>query len=363
MGFGAKKKPKPALQQLKFSNPVDAARGVTDALKKRYGKESALVLGDGGSIAEVTEVIPFGISPVDRHAFGIGGLPVGRVSEGYGGEGTGKSSMVARFCAQAQKGGGIAVVAENENALQPSWWQDVHDVDLDRLIIIQADTIEQTTSQMFDAMSALPAGLDGPSFFAWDTLASTPTRREIDYGLSGDDKVGDRARALSKMMRAFTRLIPRRRCHLMIVNQIRDNIGVLFGDKTTTPGGHAVKFHSSIRFQILGGKKVIGGKVQREEDEDDEDADSEDSSIVDHAGKDVTLICTKNKLSIPWRKARLRLDYHKGWSEEFATLYHAKEAGKVSKDAKGENGLAIAYRKLGWPPPNGFFGDDGEAPL
>lgn len=356
MAFPTKKPKSKALAQVKATDAAVAATAVTEALRKKYGKGAAMVLGEGGSLAEVREVIKTGIDVVDRYALGIGGLPVGRISEMYGPEGVGKSSFLAKCIASAQAEGGLAILAENETALQPEWWEKIHGVDLDRIILLEADTIEATTARLHDAISALPTKLKGPSFVAWDTLASTPTKREIDEGLSGTDRVGDRAKALSKALRLFTRLVARRRCHFMIVNQIRDNIGIMFGDKTATPGGHAVKFHSSVRIQLLGGKAVKEkvDLVDHSEDGNEEieaDGEAGESNLVEHAGKDITLICSKNKLSIPWRKARLRLDYREGWDNEWSTLYHAKELGIIAGRDKDPVPLHEVYAKLGWPMP------------
>lgn len=348
----ATRKKKAPLPQVKTTDATLAARAVTDAIRKRYGKGSAMVLSDGGSLAEVTEVISTGLDVVDRYALGIGGLPVGRVSEMYGPEGVGKSSFLAKCIAQCQADGGIAVLAENENALQPSWWENVHGVDLSRLIILEADTIEATTARLYDAIASLPTKLKGPCFAAWDTVAATPTSREIDQGLDGEDRIGDRAKALSKAMRLLTRLVARRRTHLMIVNQIRDNIGVMFGDKTATPGGHAIKFHASMRIQLLGGKAVKEKTdlVDREDQLEDEELEG-DNKIIEHVAKDITLLCAKNKLSIPWRKARLRLSYTEGWDNDWATLYHAKERGLIDGRTRDPDMMNSAYAKLGWPLP------------
>jgi recombination protein RecA len=361
----AAQKVKKPLPQVRAKNATEAASAVVDAIRKRYGKASAMVLGDGGSLAEVKEVIPTGIEVVDRYVLGIGGLAVGRISEMYGPEGVGKSSFLAKCIASTQAEGGIAVLAENENALQPSWWE-MHGVDLDRLILLEADTIEATTARLYDAISALPTKLEGPCFAAWDTLAATPTKREIDIGLDGNDKVGDRAKALSKAMRLLTRLVARRRCHFMIVNQIRDNIGVMFGDKTSTPGGHAVKFHASIRIQLLGGKAVKEKVdwVDREDQDADDTAGDSESKVIEHAAKDITLLCAKNKLSIPWKKCRLRLDYTKGWDNAWSTFYHAKELGLIEgRDDQDEASLKRVRRRLGWLPPAAVVApieDDGE---
>jgi recombination protein RecA len=137
----------------------------------------------------------------------------------------------------------------------------------------------------------------------------------------------------------------------MIVNQIRDNIGVMFGDKTATPGGHAIKFHSSVRIQLLGGKAVKEKSTWVDEEDREDGEEAGDSKLVEHVAKDITLICSKNKLSRPWRKARLRLSYTDGWDNEWSTLYHAKELGMIAGRSDDPVPLHEVYAKLGWELP------------
>jgi len=302
---------------------------VLKALQAKHGKESAVLLGDNDARCVVSEVIPTGLNVLDHYVLGVGGLPVGRMSELYSEEGTGKSSIMLRCIAQAQRGGGVVVLVETEGALDTAWAANVHGVDLARLILIEPGCLEDATQAIETVLNSCCGNAAGPSLVAWDSVAATPTRREIDDGLSGTDRVGDRAKALSKMCRALIVKLKGCRAHLMLINQVRDNIGVSFGDKFTTPGGHAIKFHATIRLQLLGGKAY----------KDDDGA---------HLGKDVTVLASKNKLHAPWRKARLRLDYKDGWNEEWSTLTHAKEAGVIEPRRRGAEAYSEALDKLGW---------------
>lgn len=286
-------------------------------------------------MGEVEEVIPTGISVIDRHVLGIGGLPVGRSSEVFGPEGVGKTSFMLKCLAQAQQGGGLAILAENETSLQPDWARDVHGVNINKLVLIEAESMEQTTDSILTVINAIPPGV-GPNLVSWDSIAQTPTREEIETGLDKDQRIGVRARQLSRTCRLLARALKKKRVHLMFVNQIRTKIGVMFGDPTETPGGHAVKFYASARLSLLGGKAVKA-----------------DDGL--HDGKDIIVRAVKNKLYPPWRDARVRLTYEDGWDEEWSTLYHAKENDKAGARASGPKALLAAYEALGWPVP--------EAPL
>lgn len=306
---------------------VEAHLKVVEAVRKQFGREAALLLGEGGSRSEVEEVIPTGIEVIDRYVLGCGGLPVGRMTELYSAEGAGKTSILLAAAAGAQREGGVAIIAETENALQTER-AGVFGVDLGKLVLLQPGHMEELLEQAESAITAVPKG-SGPIMFGWDSIAATPTKREVDDGLAGDAAVGERARVLSRACRLLPSLAAQHRCALLFINQVRDNIGVMFGDKTTTPGGHAVKFAASVRIQLFSGKAV----KDRE----------------GHTGKDVTFLATKNKLAPPFRKARVRIDYAKGWDSDWSTLEHAKDLELVDQAARvGEKSMAEAREKLGW---------------
>ena len=123
-------------------------------------------------------------------------------------------------------------------------------------------------------------------------------------------------------------MLKQHRACILFINQVRDNIGVMFGDQYTTPGGHAVKFFASVRLQLLGGKAY------------------KDAKSGEHRGKDITVIAAKNKLHPPWRKGRVRLDYETGWDDDWSTVWLAKELGLIEPRARK---VSVAREKLGWP--------------
>lgn len=305
---------------------MSVSRTIVEKIRSKFGKESALILGEGGSRSEVAEVIPTGIEVVDRYLFGCGGLPVGRVTEIYSEEGGGKTSFALSCAAAAQRDGGTVILAETEGALSTERAQ-TFGVNLDELVLLQPSHMEELLAQAEAAINSIPKG-GGPVLFIWDSIAATPTKHEVEDGMSGEAAMGERARILSHACRHLPKLAMNKRVAFLFINQVRDKIGIAFGDKYTTPGGHAVKFVASIRMQIFGGKAV--------------------KSDEEHKGKDLTFFVGKNKLASPYRKARVRLNYEKGWDNEWTTLNYAKDEGVVDERAKGAEALAEARKELGW---------------
>lgn len=307
------------------------AKRILAAVNAAFGKGTATTLADGGE-CEVSEVIPTGISVVDHYVTGIGGLPVGRLVELYSEEGGGKSTLALTACASCQREGGVAVWAESEEALQREWAAKLG-VCLDDLVLLQPGSIEDTGKQAEAVLQAHAARPQEPLLFVWDSIAATRTQREVDEGLQGDARVGERARQLSAICRQLCALAPAARATLLFINQTREKIGVMFGDKYTTPGGHAVKFHASLRLQLFGGKalKAAGG-------------------MGEHLGKAVTVLAAKNKLAPPWRKAQARLLYEGRWDDAWSTVNHAKARKLVQETARMSADLhAESRRALGWP--------------
>jgi recombination protein RecA len=305
---------------------MSLSKDIVEKVRDAFGKESALILGEGGSRSEVVEVIPTGIEVVDRYLFGCGGLPVGRITEVYSEEGSGKTSFALSCAGAAQKDGAVAILAETEGALSTERAQ-TFGVNLSELVLLQPSHMEEMLAQAEAAIKAVPKGA-GPVLFIWDSIAATPTKREVEEGLAGEAAMAERARILSHACRHLPTLAMKKRVAFLFINQIRDKIGIAFGDKYTTPGGHAVKFVASIRMQLFGGKAV--------------------KNAEEHRGKDLTFFVGKNKLASPYRKARVRLDYEKGWDNTWTTLNHAKDEGVADERARGEKAYEEAREKLGW---------------
>lgn len=280
-----------------------------------------------GSHADIKEAIPTGIEVLDRYVLGCGGWPVGRISEVFSEEGGGKTSLILAGLAGAQRAGGVAIMVETENALD-SKRAAVFGVKLEDVIVLQPDHLGQVGQQVALTLKSIPPGA-GPVFIGWDSVAATQSKEEAEQGLSDKESFDKRAKEISKALRVIAPLVPRARAHLALVNQVRANIGVLFGDKWTTPGGKAIKFHASVRLQILGGKAIKDAAGQ-------------------HTGKDITVIAVKNKIVRPWRKARVRLDYDNGWDDGWSTLNHAKELGVIGARDRSVEAARAALATVQW---------------
>jgi recombination protein RecA len=243
----------------------------------------------------------------------------------------GKTTLALSACVSVQNMGGLAFWAETEEAFNSTRAAQLG-VDVDSLILLQPESIEEVGQVFETALNAVPSGV-GPILGVWDSIAATPTKREIEEGLSGDAKVGDRAMNMNKICRALCPLAVEKRAALLFINQVREAIGVMFGDKYVTPGGKAVKFHSSVRLQMFSGAAV------------------KDSNDKEHVGKTITFLSAKNKLAPPWRKVKARLDYADGWDNLWSTINFAKDR-KIMEDSKRytETNYAEAIKALGWAP-------------
>lgn len=290
------------------------AQQIAAAINRGFKDNPASLLSKGAE-SDVVQVIPTGVEPVDRYVLGIGGLPCRRISEVFCEEGGGKTSLMLSTAGNAQKMGGVAVIVETEKALE-SRRAETFGCDLDQVVLLEPMHLDDVGPQLEAALKAIPPKV-GPVFIGWDSVAATPSKEEVEEGLAKSKGFDKRAKAISQIMRAIGPLVARADAHLMLINQVRDNIGVMFGPDVSTPGGHAIKHHASIRLQILGGKAIKDPAGR-------------------HLGKDVTVMAVKNKLAHPYRKCRARLIYATGWDTDWSTLNHAKELKLVqplTKDA------------------------------
>lgn len=310
-----------------------ATLALVEAMRAKLGKAAGagVVEMAAGSISEVKEFIPSGVSVIDHHLLGGGGLHVGRLTELFGGEGVGKSSLTYALMAGCQRAGGLVGLAETENALQVERAM-TFGVDPDGIVLTHPASLEDALANAEAFMKSIPEGV-GPNLWVLDSIAACATKAELEAGAGGNLRVGEFARRMSHGVKQLCTLAARTRTAILMVNQTRMKIGVAFGNPVTTPGGEAVKFAASVRLQLMGGSAV---KV-------------EDSPV----GKDVTILCMKNKLIPPMHKAKARLLYESGWHEPWTTLTHAKAVGAVNAKAQGMKGYREALATLGWPEPAG----------
>ena len=271
-------------------------------IEKQFGKGSIMRLGQKGGIAPI-EVIPTGAVSID-YALGVGGMPRGRVVEIYGPEASGKTTLALQVIAQAQKAGGLAAFVDAEHALDSAYAQKLG-VDLDGLLVSQPDNGEQA----LEIVEVLVRS-GSVDVVVIDSVAALVPRAEIE-GEMGDAQVGLQARLMSQALRKLTGVVSKSKTCLIFINQLREKIGVMFGNPETTTGGRALKFYASVRVDIRriasikDGDTVIGGRTR------------------------VKIV--KNKLAPPFREAEFDVMYGEGISREGDLLDLAVEHKVVEK--------------------------------
>ena len=227
-------------------------------VEKQYGKGAIMRMGEKTTMN--IEAIPTGALSLDL-ALGVGGLPAGRVTEIYGPESSGKSTLAMHVVAEAQRNGGVCAYIDAEHAMDPTYAKAIG-VDIDQLLISQPDTGEQAL-EIAD-MLVRSGALD---VIVIDSVAALTPRAEIE-GEMGDSHVGLQARLMSQALRKLTANLNRSKTIMIFINQLREKIGVMFGSPETTPGGRALKFYSSIRLDIRrieslkDGAEVVGNRTR-----------------------------------------------------------------------------------------------------
>ncbi len=240
------------------SDKQKALENVISQIEKQFGKGAVMRLGQNATMN--VEAIPTGSLSLDM-ALGIGGLPRGRIVEIYGPESSGKTTVALHVVAEAQKRGGSAVFIDVEHALDPVYAKNLG-VDIDQLLVSQPDTGEQAL-EICEALVRSGA----VDVVVVDSVAAMVTKAEIE-GEMGDTHVGLQARLMSQALRKLTGAIGKSNAIVIFINQLREKIGVMYGNPETTPGGRALKFYSSVRLdvrrteQLKAGGEVIGNRVR-----------------------------------------------------------------------------------------------------
>ena len=288
------------------TTPEEKKKALDTAMEqiiKNYGQGAVMFLGGEGNKKLDVESVPTGSIGLD-YALGIGGLPKGRIIEIYGPESGGKTTVTLHAIAETQKLGGMVAFIDVEHALDPVYAKSLG-VDIDHLIVSQPDTGEQALEIM--ETLARSGAID---IVVLDSVAAMVTKAEID-GEIGDSFVGVQARLMSAAMRKLTSVISKSNTVAIFINQVREKIGVMYGNPETTPGGRALKFYASVRIEVRKGEKIV-----------------DDGEIIGYTTKCKVV---KNKVAPPFKETQFDMIFGEGISRLGEIITMGEELGFIKK--------------------------------
>lgn len=280
---------------------ADALDETLKQIQKLFGKGAVMRLGEREAVD--VDAIPSGSLLLDE-ALGVGGYPKGRIIEIFGPESSGKTTLALHAIAECQKNGGRAAFIDAEHAIDPIYAKNLG-VDINELILSQPDNGEQALE-----IAEMLAGSGSINLIVVDSVAALVPQAELD-GEMGDSSVGLQARLMSKAMRKIAGILNKKECAVIFINQLREKVGVMYGNPETTSGGRALKFYASIRIDIRRTEAIKQG-----------------SDII---GNTCRVKIVKNKVSPPFKQCEIDIIYGQGISKEAEVLDRAVELGFVKK--------------------------------
>jgi recombination protein RecA len=304
-------------KEVKYIDPTTSISSTLDAIRMKFGDESIMKLGEKPRVN--INAIPTGSIGLDA-ALGVGGMPRGRIIEIFGPESSGKTTLSLHIVAEAQKMNGICAFIDAEHAMDPEYAKRIG-VKIDELLISQPDTGEQALEIVESLVRSGKMDV-----IVIDSVAALTPKDEIE-GDMGAHHVGKQARLMSQALRKLTGIVAKSKTIVIFINQIRMQIGVMFGNPETTPGGKALKFYTSVRLdirriaQIKKGEEVMGGRVR--------------------------VKVVKNKVAAPFRQTEFDLMYNEGISQEGEIIALGEKMNLIQKSgssyAYGEEKLGRGY--------------------